>query len=260
AESHAALRDIAAGGAPSPSGVAHAFKHAEGVIVSVRPARPPFTERVDLASARLGGQALYATDDFFAPKENLLKPGPAVFLPHEYTDRGKWMDGWESRRKREPGHDFCVIRLGAPGVIHGVDVDTAHFLGNYPPWCWVEATDALPDERGDGARWQEIVPRSGLRGGAENLFSVDSARRFTHVRLHIEPDGGVARFRVHGVVVPDWHALRAASALVDLAAILNGGTVLTCNDMFFGPKDNLLQPGRGTSMADGWETRRRREP
>jgi len=234
--------------------------------VKGEPVRPgslppvPFTELVDLASARLGGEALATSDDFFAPMANLLKPEPAVFKPHEYTDRGKWMDGWESRRKRVPGHDWCVVRLGAAGVIHGIDIDTAHFLGNYPPYAWVEATDASPDAQGGGVVWHEIVPRSPLRGGAQHLFPVTDARRFTHVRLHIEPDGGVARLRVHGVVVPDWAVLRAGGGLVDLAAVVNGGTVVTCNDMFFGPKDNLIQPGSGTSMADGWETRRRREP
>jgi allantoicase len=222
--------------------------------------RAPFTEHVDLASARLGGKALVASDDFFAPMDNLLKPEPPVFKPHEYTERGKWMDGWESRRKRVPGHDWCVIRLGTPGIVHGIVVDTAHFLGNYPPFCWLEATDATPDAHGGGVGWHEIVPRSPLRGGCENLFPVADGRRFTHVRLHIEPDGGVARLRVHGVVVPDWEALRASGALVDLASVLNGGSVVTCNDMFFGPKDNLILPGRGASMADGWETRRRREP
>jgi allantoicase len=224
------------------------------------PPPAPFTELVDLASARLGGVTLHASDEFFAPKENLLKPEPAIFKPHEYTDRGKWMDGWESRRKRVLGHDWCAIRLGAPGVIHGINVDTAHFIGNFPPFCWVEATDQMPDALGEGVEWHEIVPRSRLRGGAENLLPVGDRRRFTHVRLNIEPDGGVARFRVHGVVVPDWSTHQQTGGRVDLASVLHGGTVVTCNDMFFGPKDNLILPGRGTSMADGWETRRRREP
>ena len=64
------------------------------------------------ASHRLGGSVRYATDDFFAEKENLLKPHKPVWKEHEYTDRGKWMDGWESRRKRVPGHDFAIVRLG----------------------------------------------------------------------------------------------------------------------------------------------------
>src|SRR5687768_18599189 len=86
---------------------------------------PDFRDLLDLASERLGGSVVYANDDFFAEKENLIKPAPAVWKEHEYTDRGKWMDGWESRRKRVPGHDFAIIRLGARGVVRGVVVDTA---------------------------------------------------------------------------------------------------------------------------------------
>ena len=221
----------------------------------------PFTTLLDLAGERLGGRVLFATDDFFAPKENLLKPGPAVFVPGKYTERGKWMDGWESRRKRVPGHDWCVIRLGAPGAIHGVNVDTAHFLGNFPPFASIEAAACTDEEaQSDAARWTEILPRVNLRGGVENLFPIADRGRWTHLRLHIEPDGGVARFRAHGIVLPDWEALRAAGDLVDLGAAVRGGTVVTCNDMFFGPKENLLMPGRAASMSDGWETRRRRVP
>jgi allantoicase len=219
----------------------------------------PFTTLLDLASERLGGSVLFATDDFFAPKENLLKPGPAVFVPGRYTDRGKWMDGWESRRKREPGHDWCVIRLGVPGAIHGVNLDTAHFLGNFPPFAWIEAA-ACTDEaaQSDAVRWTEILPRVNLRGGVENLFPIANRDRWTHLRLHIQPDGGVARCRVHGVVLPDWNALHGNR--IDLVAAVHGGTVVTCNDMFFGPKENLIMPGRAANMSDGWETRRRRTP
>jgi allantoicase len=226
-----------------------------------RPAAGNFTDLVDLAAERLGGAVLWASDDFFAEKENLLKPGRGVFIPDKYTDRGKWMDGWESRRKRTPGHDSCLIRLGLPGVVRGVDVDTNHFTGNFPEHASLEACEAPRDAtvealRDPALRWSEILPLSRLAGGSQNLFAVREHGRATHLRFHIYPDGGVARLRVHGEVVP----ARAASGLVDLAALENGGVVAAANDHFFGPKDNLILPGPSLNMGDGWETRRKRGP
>lgn len=215
-----------------------------------------FTTLIDLAAERLGGRCLSATDEFFAEKENLLKPGRGVFIDGKYTDRGKWMDGWESRRRRGPGHDWCVIRLGLAGTIRGVDVDTNHFLGNYPEHASVEACASDGDL--DEATWTEIVPITRLAGGTRNLLPVADASRFTHLRLHIYPDGGVARFRVHGEVVPDRAAL--AGKEIDLAAVEHGGVVVLANDSFFGPKDNLILPGPSLHMGDGWETKRKRGP
>ena len=222
-----------------------------------------FRDLIDLASERLGGSVLYATDDYFAEKENLLKPHAPVWKEHEYTDRGKWMDGWESRRKRTPGHDFAIIRLGAPGVVKGVVVDTAFFRGNYPDHCSIEACAMTPESDVDAlrnAQWIEILPKSALKGDSQNHFEIDSRFAFTHLRFHIYPDGGVARLRVHGEIVPDWHRAGGLANEVDLAAVENGGEVLTCSDMFFGPKHNLIMPGRAHNMSDGWETRRRRGP
>lgn len=228
--------------------------------------RVPFTDLIDLASEMLGGRVLEASDDFFAPKENLINTAAPVFIPDKYTEFGKWMDGWESRRKRNlaPGndHDWCILRLGAAGVIRGVDVDTAFFTGNYPEYCSLEATYA-PDETGapgSSAKWTEILSKSQLRGGTKNLFAISSSETWTHLRLRIYPDGGVARLRVHGEVRPDWQLLKKAKGHIDLAAAENGAEVVTCNDMFFGQKDNLLLPGRAKTMGEGWETRRRRGP
>jgi allantoicase len=222
-----------------------------------------FRELIDLAGERLGGSVRYATDDFFAEKENLLKPYRAVWKEHEYTDRGKWMDGWESRRKRTPGHDFAIVRLGAPGVVRGVVVDTSFFRGNYPESCSFDAC-ALPPESDvdalNAAPWIEILPRTPLKGDSENEIAVDFPYAVTHLRFHIYPDGGVARLRVHGEVVPDWHRLGGLHNEIDLAAVEHGGEVLGCSDMFFGPKHNLIMPGRAANMSDGWETRRRRGP
>jgi len=222
-----------------------------------------FAGLVDLASKRVGGEALVCSDDFFAGMENLVEDGRGVFLPDEYTERGKWMDGWESRRKREPGFDWCILRLGLPGVLRGVDVDTNHFLGNHPAFASLEACylagDPSPAELLGGlARWQEVVPQAPLKRGSQNLLCVRSEERFTHVRLNIYPDGGVARLRCYGEVVPDLTALPPGKPL-DLAGLENGGRVLGCSDMFFGNMQNLIMPGDAENMGQGWETRRKRE-
>jgi allantoicase len=224
---------------------------------------PLFTELADLAAARVGGLALFANDEFFAGKENLLRPGRGVFIPGKFTSRGKWMDGWETRRRRTPGHDWCVVRLGMPGRIHGLVIDTNHFVGNFPERA---SMDACYEPRavskaallGARTRFVELLPPSPLRGSSENLFEIAEREVFTHVRLKIYPDGGVARLRVHGEV--DGAAALRGKRAVDLASIRNGGLVLAASDMHFGAKDNLIMPGRSANMGDGWETRRRRGP
>ena len=214
---------------------------------------PTFTQLADLASARVGGRAIATNDDFFAPKSNLVKPGPAIFIPGKYTTRGKWMDGWESRRRRTPGHDWCVVQLGMRGRIRGVDVDTSFFTGNYPSHCSIDAIDA-------GTDWTEILPKTPLQGDSHNFIAIDSDRPWSKLRLNIYPDGGVARLRVYGDVLVDWRKIAKAGRAVDLAAIWNGGLVLAASDVHYGAKDNMLMPGRAENMGDGWETRRRRGP
>jgi allantoicase len=219
---------------------------------------------VDLAAEHVGGHALLASDDFFAEKENLLKPGRGIFIPDKYTDRGKWMDGWESRRKRTPGHDWCIIRLGLPGIIKGVDIDTNHFIGNHPPFASMDGANAggeisVDDLAKDDSFWTEILQKSALDPGSQNIFEIASAQRWTHIRLNIYPDGGVARLRVYGTVFPDWSKYRAGD-LVDLTAVENGGVVIGTSDMFFGSGQNLIMPGPAATMGDGWETKRRRGP
>jgi len=216
-----------------------------------------FTQFIDLAAERVGGVVLDTSDDFFAEKENLIKPGRGVFIEDKYTDRGKWMDGWESRRKRTPGHDWCTIKLGLRGVIHGVDIDTNHFLGNHPPYASIEA--ACVTQTPTESDWQELLVKSPLEPGSQNLYPIESDREWTHLRLNIYPDGGVARFRVYGEVRPDWQQV-TDHQIIDLVAVENGGRVISCNDMFFSSKDNLIMPGRGINMGDGWETKRRRGP
>jgi allantoicase len=225
-----------------------------------------FTELIDLGSEKLGGAVVYANDDFFAPKENLIRAAAPVWKEGVYTDDGKWMDGWETRRRRSPRldekFDWCIVRLGMPGEIEGVVVDTAFFRGNYPSHCSIEAcaVDGQPDVAALlAATWNEILPVSELKGDSHNKFEIGAAGRVTHLRLKIYPDGGVARLRVHGNVLPDWDALRARSE-VELAAAENGGDVVFASDMFFGHRQNLIMPGFGRDMSDGWESQRRRGP
>lgn len=222
-----------------------------------------FTDLIDLASARLGGSVIAANDEFFAPRENLVRAEAPVWIEGKYTERGKWMDGWETRRRRAPGYDWCIVRLGLPGNVKGVVVDTSFFKGNFPEACSIEACalPGMPDAAQlEAAPWRELLSRSQLQGDSRNGFAVLSDERITHVRLNIFPDGGVARLRVHGDVAPDWPRLIARGGQIDLGAVENGGRVIAASDMFFGHRHNLIMPGRGTSMADGWETKRRRGP
>jgi allantoicase len=162
---------------------------------------PPFTQLTDLAAERLGGKVVYATDDFFAEKENLLKPGRGIFITDKYTDRGKWMDGWESRRKRTPGHDRCVVQLATTGKITGFDIDTNFFLGNHPPHASIEAVlldnpSSIRDWNDVSIAWEEVLPKSPLDAGSQNFYDCTSHKIYSHIRLHIYPDGGVARLKV----------------------------------------------------------------
>ena len=230
-------------------------------------APPFFLQLADLASERLGGKVLLANDDFFAPKENLLKESKPIFLEGKYTSRGKWMDGWETRRRRTPGYDWCILRLGLPGIIRGVVVDTSFFTGNFPEQFSLEGCTlgSHPPYRNEIKRlneptngWIELLPTTQLRGDSRNILPIDKIGRFTHLRLKIYPDGGVARLRVHGEAVPDPE--RLGSGEIDLVAVENGGSIVTSNDQFYGSPRNMLMPGRGKNMGDGWETRRRRGP
>ena len=224
-----------------------------------------FRELVDLAAERLGGAVLWANDEFFAEKDNLLRAEPAVFVPGKFTDRGKWMDGWETRRRRTPGHDWCIVRLGVPGVVRGVVVDTSFFTGNFPEASAIEGAEiaGVPDPAKLAAdpavSWSPVLVRSRLHGNTRNMFPIASTLRVTHLRFSIFPDGGVARLRVFGDARPGPDVLRPGHAL-DLAAIEHGGFVEVCSDMFYGHRQNLIMPGRSTHMGDGWETRRRRGP
>jgi len=221
------------------------------------------SQYIDLLSERVGGKALYCSDEWFAPASNLVKFGRGVMKPGHFVDTGQWMDGWESRRsydRKRPNntdHDFCVLKLGIPGIIHGVDVDTNHFRGNAPEFVSIEAA-VVKGEVNDATEWVEILSKTATTPHSQHLFDINSDQVWTHLRLNIFPDGGVARLRAYGepVANPDNYI---DGELIDLAYVVNGGRALICSDMFFSSGSNMLMPNRGVNMGDGWETKRRRD-
>ncbi len=215
----------------------------------------PFRQWVRLEQPRLGSRVTFATDEFFAAKERLISADDPVFVDDKYDDHGKWMDGWESRRKRSPGHDYCVIRLGVPGVLKGVDIDTSFFTGNFPPRASIEACVSEDDVPAGG--WTEILGTVDLQGDTHHYLDIDDDSEWTHVRLNIYPDGGIARLRLFGMVRPEFGTLAMS---IDLLALENGGRAIACSDEHYGSMQNLNLAGRGVNMGDGWETARRRGP
>lgn len=215
---------------------------------------------INLANPRLGAETIEVTDDFFADASRMLNPEPAVFIPGKFDDNGKWMDGWESRRKRVEGHDYCVVRLGRAGVIRGVDIDTRHFIGNHPPAASIDACHCSSGDPTDETQWHEILSSESLQQDSPHLFDISDAGTYTHVRLNIYPDGGIARFRVYGEPQCNWDAV-PLDKVIDLMALEYGGRAIACSDQAFGSNMlSLNMPGRGINMGDGWETKRRRVP
>ncbi|KUO12622.1 allantoicase [Streptomyces sp. DSM 15324] len=257
---------------PTFTGDAHPYGGGDP-YADYRTADFPFTHLADLADRQLGAAVVAANDEFFAERENLLLPHRAEFDPERFGHKGKIMDGWETRRRRgvsaahpwpaADDHDWALVRLGAPGVIRGIVVDTAHFRGNYPQAVSVEGT-SLPgtpspqDLLGDDVKWTPLVPRTPVGGHAANGFAVSVEQRFTHLRVNQHPDGGIARLRVYGEVVPDpaWLALLGT---FDVVALENGGRAEDASNRFYSPPSNTIRPGRSRQMDDGWETRRRRD-
>lgn len=222
---------------------------------------PGFTRRfVNLAEPSLGARVVSASDEFFASRHRLIEPSDPVFKPDAYDEHGKWMDGWESRRRRDAGHDWCLVRL-CPGTIRGFHIDTSFFTGNYPPEISIDAcrvSEGDPDPENDG-QWHPLVDPTALKGDSHLFVDVDHGGIWTHLRVNIFPDGGLARLRVYGVVHRDWTDHDPGEE-IDLAAISNGGRALACNDMHYGHMSNVIRPGKAINMGNGWETRRRREP
>lgn len=219
----------------------------------------PFAQWANLELPRLGTRVVYANDEFFAAKERLIDPAEPVFIKGKYDNHGKWMDGWESRRKRVPGHDHCIIRLGVPGVVRGVDIDTSFFTGNYPPFASIDGCSSEDEIPGENAGWREMLPKMNVNGNSHHLVPIADGPPVTHLRFNIYPDGGVARLRVYGEVRPDW-SRRNPDETIDLFALENGGRALLCNNQHFSSMHRMNLPGRGVNMGDSWGTRRRREP
>ena len=222
---------------------------------------------IDLASARLGGEAVAANDEFFAEKENLLKPEPAVFIPDKYTDRGKWMDGWETRRRRTPGHDWCIVALGLPGIIHAVVVDTAFFRGNYPSHCWIDGC-GLPAGADPTGRRRRVASDPRAHRADRRHQEHRSPCRHRHAASGASRTCGSTSFPTAasrgcacmGEALPDWTRILAGRRRIDLAAAAHGGYVVDTSDRFFGEPRNMLMPYPAANMGDGWETKRRRGP
>ncbi|RKP14724.1 galactose-binding domain-like protein, partial [Piptocephalis cylindrospora] len=214
---------------------------------------------LDLARSSLGTTILECSDEFFAGADNLLKPTEAISRPGEFTDNGAWMDGWETRR-HNIGYDWTIVRLGYAGIISAFDIDTAHFKGNHAPFASVEGTFSTQETPGPRAQWREILPKAPLEPNSHNYFGIDSSLKdmaYTHLRLKIYPDGGVARFRVYGDVSP---VFPPVGSVIDLAGVGFGGKMVAASNQHFSHGDNLILPSKGKNMGDGWETRRSREP
>lgn len=230
------------------------------VMVAPEVDGPEFTRSgLNLADGSLGAEVLFVTDEFFGARERMLNPEAPVFWPDEYDDHGKWMDGWETRRRRTTGHDWSIIRLAMPGVLMGVDFDTSFFSGNFPPAAALDACYCPGSDPDESTEWQPLIPATPLRGDDHCFCEIVSGRPWTHLRLHLYPDGGLARLRVYGKPHRDWKNLDTSTA-INLLALENGGDQVAWSDAHYGEPRKLLRPGRGINMGDGWETRRRREP
>ena len=226
---------------------------------------PAFVKKTNTADERLGAKAVFATDDFFAPKQRMLRAAPAVFVINKFDEHGKWMDGWETRRKRHLGYDYVIVALARPTRLAGFDIDTSHFTGNYPTSASIEGLYApdLTEASLDQAQWESqdwvsVLALTPLKGNSHHLVEATDAI-VTHVRLNIYPDGGIARLRVYGDIVIEADVTHT-DEVIDLVAALNGGRAVATNDAHFGAVEHLLLPHKAINMGEGWETRRRREP
>ena len=211
---------------------------------------------IDLAQQRLGSKVVFQTDEFFAKASRIIKSDKPIFIPNKFDNHGKWMDGWETRRKRNKGHDYLIIRLGKKGRISKVNIDTSHFNGNQPSFASIEACYSKKNIPGKKAKWKIILSKKKTEPNCHNIFNIKNRFIFTHIKLNIFPDGGVARLRVYGEIAAD--KIFFGKKIINLSSLLNGASVIACNNEHFGKAENILAPGKGKNMGDGWETRRSR--
>ena len=213
----------------------------------------------NLASPKIGTKIIEVSDDFFGEVSRMLDDKEPVFIEDKYDEHGKWMDGWESKRRRDGGNDWAIIELGSPGIITEIDVDTSFFTGNFPPFASIEGlySDQKPSKDSD---WIEILSKKSLKGDSSNKFKIESKTKVNYIKLQIFPDGGVARLRLFGEVKLNWDNYDNKNDLVELSSLKLGGSIVAYNNAHYGDVSALLSDGRGKTMGDGWETRRRREP
>ena len=211
---------------------------------------------IDLAQPRLGSKVIFRTDDFFASADRIIDPSAPVFKEGLFDKNGKWMDGWESRRKRTPGHDYLIIKLGKPGSISKVNVDTSHFNGNQPSKISIEACNSKSNNI-KNFKWKSLLGKKKTKANSHHIFKTSSKSVFTHIKLNIFPDGGVARLRLYGNISKEKNDFK--NKTINLASLLDGASVIACNNEHFGKAENILAPGKAKNMGDGWETRRRRD-
>lgn len=209
---------------------------------------------IDLAQPRLGTKVIFKTDDFFASANRIIDPNEPIFKVGVFDKHGKWMDGWESRRKRTVGHDYIIVKLGKPGTIKKVNVDTSHFNGNQPAMVSIEGANSNSNNL-NKLKWEPLLSKKKTKANSHHYFNFNNKKIFTHIKFNIFPDGGVARLRLYGTIAK---SNKLKNKKINLASLLDGASVIACNNEHFGKAENILAPGKAKNMGDGWETRRRR--
>ncbi|MCS5589832.1 MAG: allantoicase [Candidatus Thioglobus sp.] len=224
-----------------------------------------YKDQIDIASSDQGSKVIYCSDEFFADSSRMLQANDPVWIEGKYDENGKWMDGWESRRRRDGKNDFCFIRLGSTSIINNFNIDTSHFTGNFAPaisilGCCVPGgtTDDRVVDGSAVSEWFDLLTQENLKSDSHNLFSCKSTQPLTHLKITLYPDGGIARFRAYGNTYSEDTKYQMTGT--NVISKESGARAVFANDEHFGCLSNVLEEHDPLSMADGWETRRRRKP